>query len=221
MKFNWSKVLTARAVLGVMLLVGLLAFDIFNFDTTRFALSYFFEGAQFFGIPWSVIVAIAATSVDLAGIAKIFTPEQGLKNEDVWVWVLLAVWFITAVINATGTWWAMVLLLSEHQTMGNLLVSQMELLTWVPVILALFILTVRVGLIGSISMAGDRWLWGASETAQSHSKARIPNKRSTLPPLHKPAPSAAPVPVKAMAPVPSTNGKGEVDDFLAAFGGKE
>ena len=47
------------------------AFEIFNFDTTEFALQSYWE-ASFLGLQWATILAIAFCAIDFAGLARIF-----------------------------------------------------------------------------------------------------------------------------------------------------
>jgi hypothetical protein len=52
-------------VLGALIVVALLSFEIFNFSTTEFALRDILGGLRFAGIPWATILAIAFCGIDL------------------------------------------------------------------------------------------------------------------------------------------------------------
>src|SRR5688572_33448627 len=65
------------AAWGMMIIGALLAFEIFNFSTTQFALRDVLGDLTFAGMRWATILAIAFCGIDFAAIARIFTPEQG------------------------------------------------------------------------------------------------------------------------------------------------
>ncbi|MCA9876050.1 MAG: hypothetical protein KC441_20395, partial [Anaerolineales bacterium] len=99
-----------KAVIGVILIVALLAFEIFNFDTTRYALQNLLGSVQFLGLQWAAILAIAFCAIDFAGLVRLFTPEQG-SAEPKEVWYLMGAWLLGATMNAVMTWWAVSLTL--------------------------------------------------------------------------------------------------------------
>ena len=68
------------AIFGSILFAALLAFEIFNFSTTQFALLDILGDLKFAGIRWATVLAIAFCGIDFAGIARIFTPEQGREE---------------------------------------------------------------------------------------------------------------------------------------------
>jgi hypothetical protein len=68
--------------LGVLLTIALLAFEIFNFSTTEFALGDVLGNLSFAGIRWATLLSIAFCGIDFAGIARLFTPEQGVDGPD-------------------------------------------------------------------------------------------------------------------------------------------
>ena len=75
-----------RSLAFSLLIIGaLIAFEIFNFSTTDFALTDLLGDLQFAGMRWSTILALAFCGMDFAGIARIFTPEQG-SDEPAEVW---------------------------------------------------------------------------------------------------------------------------------------
>ena len=89
---------------GVLILAALLAFELFNYSTTDYALRDLLGNLQFAGIPWATILAIAFCGMDFAGIARLFTPEQG-ADEPKEVWYLFGAWLLAATMNAVLTWW--------------------------------------------------------------------------------------------------------------------
>jgi hypothetical protein len=139
-----------------MILIALLAFEVFNFSTTQFALLDVLGDLKFAGMRWASILAIAFCGIDFAGIARIFTPEQG-RDEPVEVWYLFGAWLLAAVMNATLTWWGVSVAILTHTSLsGNAVISATTMTKVVPVFVAVMILLIRVLLIGTFSVAGDR-----------------------------------------------------------------
>lgn len=83
----------------VMIFGALIAFEIFNYSTTDHALRDLLGDIQFAGIFWSTILALAFCGIDFAGIARLFTPEQG-ADEPKEVWYLFGAWLLAATMNA-------------------------------------------------------------------------------------------------------------------------
>ena len=61
------------AFLGMIILTALVAFEMFNFTTTEYALNDLLGNLKFAGILWSTILSIAFCGIDFAGIARLFT----------------------------------------------------------------------------------------------------------------------------------------------------
>src|SRR5512136_811921 len=104
-------------VFGVLIMVALVSFEIFNYSTTDFALGDLLGNLRFLGIRWATILAIAFCGIDFAGIARLFTPEKG-ADEPAEVWYLFGAWLIAATMNAMLTWWGVSLAISNHETLG-------------------------------------------------------------------------------------------------------
>ena len=92
------------AIFGAILLSVLLAFEVFNYSTTAFALTDLLGNLKFAGITWATVLAFAFCGIDFAGIARIFTPQRG-RDEPTEVWYLFGAWLMAALFNATLTWW--------------------------------------------------------------------------------------------------------------------
>ena len=88
------------AAWGLIIVTALLAFEIFNYSTTQFALADVLGDLKFAGLRWATILAIAFCGIDFAGIARIFTPQQG-RDEPAEVWYLFGAWLLAAGFNAT------------------------------------------------------------------------------------------------------------------------
>lgn len=142
-----------RTAIGVIMMVALLAFEIFNFDTTQYALRNLLGEVQFLGLQWASILAIAFCSIDFAGLIRLFTPERG-DDEPREVWYLMGAWLLGATMNAAMTWWAVSLTLLNHD-FGNEVLSREQLLRYVPIFVAVLVWLTRILFIGSFTIAGD------------------------------------------------------------------
>src|SRR5512147_1268949 len=144
------------AAWGLMIIGALLAFEIFNYSTTQFALLDVLGDLKFAGLRWASILAVAFCGIDFAGIARIFTPEQG-ADEPKEVYYLFGAWFLAAAFNAILTWWGVsVAIVSHASASGGTVVSAATMTKIVPIFVAAMILLIRVLIIGTFSLAGDR-----------------------------------------------------------------
>lgn len=159
-----------QVLIGVILAVALFAFEMFNFDTTRYALDNLLGPVSFFNIRWAAILAIAFCSIDFAGLVRLFTPERG-RNEPREVWYLMGAWLLGATMNALMTWWAVSLTLLNHQ-FGNEVLSREQLLRVVPIFVAVLVWLTRILFIGSLTVAGEHLM----TTTQAYVKAQPPRQ---------------------------------------------
>ncbi len=168
--------LPQKSIMGVILVVALLAFELFNFDTTRYALSNLLGDVRFAGIGWATILAIAFCAIDFAGLARLFTPERG-KNEPTAVWYLMGAWLLGATMNAIMTWWAISLTLLTHD-FGNEVLSREQLLRWVPFFVATLVWLTRILFIGAISVAGE-YMFAGTLLQPSGKRTQLSAKRAS------------------------------------------
>jgi hypothetical protein len=145
------------AAFGIIILAALVAFELFNFSTTEYALQDLLGNLSFLGIAWATILAIAFCGIDFAGIARLHTPEagSGQPNE---TWYLFGAWLLAATMNAMLTWWGVSLAIVNHSTLGNAVVDRETLLRVVPIFVAVLVWLIRVLIIGTYSLAGNRLL---------------------------------------------------------------
>lgn len=139
---------------GIILIVALLAFEIFNYSTTNFALRDVLGDLRFLGIRWSTILTLAFCGIDFAGIARLFTPEEG-RDEPAEVWYLFGAWLLASVMNAMLTWWGVSIAIMDHNPAGGVLVSRTTLTKAIPVFVAVMVWLIRVLIIGTLSIAGE------------------------------------------------------------------
>jgi hypothetical protein len=145
------------AVFGGIIILALLAFEAFNFSTTDFSLTDLL-GADlaFLGVRWATILSIAFCGIDFAGIARLFTPEEDSPQAQGEVWFLFGAWFLAACMNATLTWWGVSVAIQEHTALGSAIVGRDILTKVIPVFVAILVCLIRLLIIGTFSMAGDR-----------------------------------------------------------------
>lgn len=155
-----------QLVISVVLLVALVAFEIFNFDTTQFALRNLLGPVAFLGLQWATILAIAFCGIDLAGLVRLFTPQRG-RDEPKEVWYLTGAWLLGATMNAVMTWWAVSLTLLNHD-FGNEVLSRAQLLRYVPIFVAVLVWLTRILFIGSLTMAGEQILFAGDAPRPRH-----------------------------------------------------
>lgn len=146
-------------VFGAVILGALAAFEIFNYSTTDYALRDLLGNLSFGGVRWATILALAFCGIDFAGIARLFTPEQELE-EPKEVWYLFGAWLLAATMNAMLTWWGVSMAVVTHTVQSTAVISADTLLKVVPIFVALMVWVIRILIIGTLSMAGDRLLWG-------------------------------------------------------------
>lgn len=143
------------AIFGAILITALLAFEVFNFGTTSFALRDMLGDLKFAGISWATILAFAFCGIDFAGVARLFTPEQG-RDEPAEVYYLFGAWLLAAAFNASLTWWGVSVAIMNHSAAGGSLLGQATMTKMVPIFVAAMVWLVRVLIIGTFSVAGER-----------------------------------------------------------------
>lgn len=196
-------------IFGLIILGALLAFEVFNYSSTSFALRDVLGDLTFGGVRWASMLAFAFCAIDFAGIARIFTPEEG-RDEPAEVWYLFAAWFLAAAFNATLTWWGVSIAVLSHTAQGGALVGQSIMLKVVPVFVAAMVLIIRVLLINTFSIAGER-IFSLAENRQSRYQnqsrpAYRPQTESLRTPTEAPVyPRPAPRPTPAASSRPLYN----------------
>ena len=150
-----------RSILfGGLIILALIAFEIFNYSTTDFALGDLLGDLSFVGIRWGTILAIAFCGIDFAGIARLFSPDHGDTQTE--VWYLFGAWMLAATMNAMLTWWGISIAILNHETLGNAVVERQTLLRVVPIFVAIMVWLIRVLIIGTFSIAGEKLFMSSS-----------------------------------------------------------
>ncbi len=187
-------------IFGGIILSALLAFEVFNFSSTSFALHDIMGNLSSGPFQWATILATAFCGIDFAGIARIFTPEQG-RDEPAEVWYLFAAWFLAAAFNAALTWWGVSVAILKHNAEGGVLVGQETMTKFVPIFVAGMVLLIRVLLINTFSIAGDR-IFSLAENRQNQYQNK-PVYRPNNEPFRTPTNSSFPRPAPKPNPVAS------------------
>ena len=156
---------------GIIIIGALLAFEVFNYSTTQFALADVLGDLKFAGIRWATILAMAFCGIDFAGIARLFTPQQG-RDEPAEVWYLFGAWLLAAAMNATLTWWGVAVAISSHTNMSSAVISSTTLTKVVPVFVAIMVWLIRVLIIGTFSVSGERFFSQADTRTSQHPATR-------------------------------------------------
>ena len=182
------------ALFGGILVGALLAFEVFNYSTTDFALRDVLGDLSFAGLRWSTVLSLAFCGIDFAGIARLFTPERG-RDEPAEVWYLFGAWLLAAAMNAILTWWGVSVAILNHSSAGSVLLGQATMTRAVPVFVAIMVWLIRVLIIGTFSVAGENLFSLAEDRPRSQR-----TQRQAFEPVRGPAPTfvrPAPKPLSA------------------------
>lgn len=170
MTFLRKTVLRRGSMFGMILMVALLAFEVFNYSTTDFALTDLLgKDLTFMGLRWATILSIAFCGIDFAGIARLFTPEQG-RDEPAEVWYLFGAWILAAAMNASLTWWGVAIAVGSHTPLGSSIIGQDTMSKVIPVFVAVMVWIIRLLLIGTFAMSGERLFSMVDKRAGSYEK---------------------------------------------------
>lgn len=181
--FSTSK-LQRGQLFGYILLGALLSFEIFNFGTTDFALQDLLGELRFLGMRWATVLSIAFCGIDFAGIARLFTPEQG-NDEPAEVWYLFGAWLLAAAMNAMLTWWGVSVAMLQHPAVGSAVLSQATLMKAVPIFVAVMVWLTRVLIIGAFSIAGER-IFSMADKPSVKTSYQKPQQKPTRQPFNQP-----------------------------------
>ncbi len=162
-----------RLILGMIIAAAILFFEIFNFSTTEFALHDLLGDLRFAGVLWSTALSIAFCAIDFAGLARLFIPDHDDAGHNA-VWYLFGAWLLAATMNAALTWWGVSMAIVNHSVKSTAIVDASTILTVVPIFVAIMVWVIRILIIGSISVAGNKVLFGGETRRPRPSMARAP-----------------------------------------------
>lgn len=207
LKFFKEKIHFKRGLAYLIIMItALTAFEIFNYSTTEFALSDLLGDLRFAGIRWATILSIAFCGIDFAGIARLFTPEQG-PGEAKQIWYLFGAWLLAATMNAILTWWGVSMAITNHTIASSAVLPPETLLSVVPIFVAIMVWLIRILIIGSLSVRGDQVLHGRDK-AREQPTARLSRQQPQPGQAFSPAPKPKPAPAsRAARPIPKPKPK--------------
>jgi len=145
---------------GILIMAALVAFEIFNYSTTDFALTDLLGDLRFAGLRWATILAMPFV-VSILLDCPFVHPEKG-AGEPKEVWYLFGAWLLAATMNAILTWWGVAIAILGHESLGGSVVSRETMIKIVPVFVAIMVWVIRVLIIGSFSVNGSRLFSQAS-----------------------------------------------------------
>ena len=198
----------------VLIFGALIAFELFNYSTTDHALQDLLGNLEFASLKWSTILAFAFCGIDFAGIARLFTPEQGM-DEPKEVWYLFGAWLLAATMNAILTWWGVSMAIVNHQVQSASIIDPKTISTVVPVFVAVMVWVIRILIIGTLSLAMDRLLHPAAE----RQTVRRPTYAAPQPALNNRPAAAAAAP--SLAPRNTLNRPNTIPEPRYARGGND
>jgi hypothetical protein len=144
--------LCSNTVFTLLIFLALMAFELFNYSTTDFALRDLLGEIGFGSLRWATILAMAFCAMDFAGVARLFSPqEEGKEKKE--NWYLLAAWLIAATMNAGLTWWGVSMAIYNHPVQSIIVVDPMTIITVVPIFVAVLVWILRILIIGSLVTA--------------------------------------------------------------------
>lgn len=185
---KWMRLLGTPALVGGILLVALVSFEMFNFDTTRYALASLLGDVRFLSVSWATILAIAFCAIDFAGLVRFFMTDgqTGHSNE---YWYLTGAWLLGATMNAIMTWWAVSLTLLNHN-LGNEVLSRAQLVEIVPIFVAALVWLTRILFIGAFTVAGGYLFAGLGRQAEKERPLPQQTRPNQRPITQRPRPAA-------------------------------
>lgn len=188
---------------AILLVIGLLSFEMFNYSTTNVALNDVLGNQKFLTIPWATILAIAFCGIDFAGVARLFIPEADQVEHE--TWFLFGAWLLAATMNAILTWWGVSLAIAGTAHASTAIVDAKTITQVVPVFVAILVWVTRILLIGSFAQSGTR-MFAAAKPAQFRNQAQNFAASKPSVPAYPAAHASSSYPQTAMRPTrPATS----------------
>jgi hypothetical protein len=177
-----------------IIIAALVAFEVFNFSTTDFALHGMFGSQSVGWISWSTILALAFCGMDFAGITRLLAPHQH-ETESRDGWFLLGAWVLAAAMNAGLTWWAVSIAVYNQPVSSVLIFDPMTFVTIVPVLVAVMVWVIRILIIGTLVSSLNKTI-----NAQEPQKGQVKQQPFGFRPGAQPVPAGyKPIPSQARA----------------------
>lgn len=195
---------------GALVLGALIAFEVFNYSSTEFAMRDLLGELRFGSIGWATILALAFCSIDFAGIAHMFSNGPRSAREGLEVWYLFAAWLLAATMNATLTWWGVSIAIIQHGTLGNGILERETLLRVVPAFVAVLVWLIRVLIIGTLITSSGKLF-----RTEAPNRNQVPAMRRQAPrPQTRRNSVPQPIPLQNGSLAHSMNGNGRSDRVI-------
>jgi len=180
-------------VYTMIIISALLAFEIFNFSITEFALRDMLGDLGMGAVRWSFILSLAFSGMDFAGIARLLTYPLNANKNDREGWYLLGAWVLAASMNAGLTWWGISVAIYNQPADSVFLLDPMTFVTAIPVLVALMVWIIRILIIGMLVSALNHPVQDQL-SKQSYPRRKplgFNDGRQSVPAGYKPIPSQA------------------------------
>jgi hypothetical protein len=151
-------------VYTLIMVAALIAFEIFNFSTTDFALRDMLGSMGMGTLSWSTILSLAFCGMDFAGIASLLSNPQ--KESSRASWFVLGAWVVAATMNAGLTWWGVSVTLYNQPADSILVLDPLTYVTAIPVMVSLGVWIIRILIIAALIYAFNPKLEQAAPKAQ-------------------------------------------------------
>lgn len=156
-QFEWAGRLPRNLVWGLLTGAALVAFEVFNFSTTEFAMRDLLGDLRFGEFAWATLLALAICAMDFAGIAHLFSNSSDLRNKQALeIWYLFGAWLLAATMNAVLTWWGITVAIAGHVSLGTSLMGREVMLQTVPAFVAVLVWLIRMLVIGAFITTGGK-----------------------------------------------------------------
>ncbi|MDK2980242.1 MAG: hypothetical protein PWQ55_589 [Chloroflexota bacterium] len=135
----------------LIMIAALIAFEVFNFSTTDFALQEMLGGNGMGALRWSTILALAFCGMDFAGIASLLSgPKDNTSRAS---WFMLGAWVVAATMNAGLTWWGVSVTLYNQPADSVMVLDPLTFVTVIPALVSLGVWIIRILIIASLIYA--------------------------------------------------------------------
>lgn len=153
-------------IFSAIIIISFSAFELFNFLTTQSSFRDLLGTLSFGPFTWATILSVAFCGIDLAGIARLFTPERG-HEEPAEVYYLFGAWLLAAALNATLTWWGLSVAINTNLASGgaqasSALIGQSGIAKWAPILLAIVVFAIRILIVNAFSLWAENTIHAQS-----------------------------------------------------------
>lgn len=161
-------------VFVIVVLIGLICFLMWNFGTSWSFLKWMLGDTN-----EVLALAVAVTLVDVAGLARLFTPAQKMRDEGLFVWLLGFVWILSLVADIVLTYYFVVFWVYDVNPV--IPPNAVEVYTLFPWAVAIIEVGIRVPLVLLVGSYGDRMLHPDKEPVYHQTPTSTPIRKRPQP----------------------------------------